>query len=122
MSDLSALIVEDNEDLADIFAQALQTAGFETQTAVAGDTALMHLSSTTPTIVILDLNLPRVPGTEILRHIRADSRLAKTKVIVATAFPRMAEGLQEEADLVLLKPIGFNQLRDLAIRFGPSTP
>jgi hypothetical protein len=41
-------------------------------------------------------------------------------VIIATADPRMAEVLQEEADLVLLKPIGFGQLRDLASRLGIS--
>jgi len=120
MSNLNALIVEDNDDLADIFAMALQGAGFETQIAPAGDVALMQLSSSTPDIVVLDLNLPRVPGTEILRHIRADVRLVSTKVIIATAYPRMLESIEDEADLVLLKPVSFVQLRDLATRFiGP---
>jgi len=118
---LSALIIEDNDDLADIFAMALQKAGFETQTVGAGDIALAQLSSTTPNIVILDLNLPRVSGMQILRHIRADTRLADTKVIIATAYPTLAESLRDEVDLVLLKPVSFVQLRDLAIRLCPST-
>jgi DNA-binding response OmpR family regulator len=118
MSDLFALIVEDETDLAIIFSKALQEAGFETQIVRAGDTALMWLTSTTPQIVVLDLHLPRVSGEEVLEQIRADERLATTKVIIATADPRMAETLQDRADLVLLKPIGFSQLRDLAARLG----
>jgi DNA-binding response OmpR family regulator len=121
MSDLFALIVEDETDLAIIFSKALQEAGFETQIVRAGDTALMWLSSTTPQIVILDLHLPRVSGEEVLNQIRADERLTETKVIIATADPRMAETLQDKADLVLLKPIGFSQLRDLASRLGFET-
>jgi DNA-binding response OmpR family regulator len=118
MSDLFALIVEDETDLAIIFSKALQEAGFETQIVRAGDTALMWLASTTPQIVVLDLHLPRVSGEEVLEQIRADERLKDTKVIIATADPRMAETLQDRADLVLLKPIGFSQLRDLAARLG----
>ena len=121
MSDLFALIVEDETDLAIIFSKALQEAGFETQIVRAGDTALMWLSSTTPQIVVLDLHLPRVPGEEVLKQIRADERLTETKVIIATADPRLAETLQDKADLVLLKPIGFSQLRDLASRLGFET-
>jgi CheY-like chemotaxis protein len=121
MSDLFALIVEDETDLAIIFSKALQEAGFETQIVRAGDTALMWLTSTTPQIVVLDLHLPRVSGQEVLDQIRADERLSATKVIIATADPRMAETLQDRADLVLLKPIGFSQLRDLAARLGFET-
>lgn len=113
-----ALIVEDNEDLALIFAMALQKSGFETHIVNAGDAALDTLPSITPDIVILDLNLPRVPGTEVLRHIRADKRLTDTKVIIATAYPRLAESVRDEADLVLLKPVSFVQLRELAVRLG----
>ena len=120
MSGLFGLIVEDDQDLAIIFARALQEAGFETQIVRTGDTALMWLSSTTPDVVVLDLHLPRVSGRDILRQIRANPDMAKVKVIIATADPRMAEVLQEEADLVLLKPIGFGQLRDLASRLGIS--
>jgi hypothetical protein len=43
--------------------------------------------------------------------------LSKTLVILATADYRTAEDLRDEADLVLLKPISFKQLRDLTARF-----
>lgn len=120
MDNSLALIVEDDYDLSIIFAQALQAAGFETQIVRAGDTALMWLSSTTPSVVVLDLHLPRVAGTSILKQIRSDPRLAETRVIVSTADASLAETLREDADLVLLKPISFTQLRDLAARLGPT--
>lgn len=114
-----ALVVEDEYDISIIFAKALQSAGFETQIIRSGDAALLWLSSMTPDVVVLDLNLPRVPGTEILHAIRADPRLINTKVVVATAYPRLAESLRDEADCILAKPVSFGQLRDLVIRLKP---
>jgi CheY-like chemotaxis protein len=111
-----ALIVEDEFDISVVFSRALQAAGFETQAIRSGDTALEWLSSNKPDIVILDLNLPRVTGPEILQYIRADERLTKTPVIIATAYARLAEGIRDQADQVLFKPVSFAQLRDLSAR------
>jgi DNA-binding response OmpR family regulator len=114
-----ALIVEDDQDLATIFAEALQAANFETQIVRDGVTALLFLAKTQPEIVLLDLHLPRISGADILDKIKADERLAETKVMIATADPYMADSLREIADLVLIKPISFGQLRDLAARLRP---
>jgi two-component system cell cycle response regulator DivK len=111
-----ALVIEDDYDVSIIFARSLLEAGFEPQVIRAGDTALTWLAATVPDLVVLDLNPPHVAGEEILHRIRADARLEKTRVIVASAYPRMADGLRDEADWVLIKPIGFNQLRELATR------
>jgi CheY-like chemotaxis protein len=118
MSKPLALIVEDNQDVALIFGEAVKEAGFETEIVSSGDRALVRLSEVVPELVILDLHLPQVQGANILESIRNDSRLDGTRVIVATADSRKAETLHERADLVLLKPIGYHQLRDLAARFG----
>jgi DNA-binding response OmpR family regulator len=122
MSELLGLVIEDDEDLSVIFSEALQAAGFKTEIIQTGDQALARLAVTTPDVVVLDLHLPRVAGMDILHQIRADTRLARTRVIVATAHPRMAESLRDEADLVLLKPISFSQLRDLAAILGSTRP
>lgn len=119
MTNPFALIIEDDPNLATIFAEALQMAEFETEIVHDGKTALAQLAATTPAVVILDLHLPHVSGQTILQQIRADGRLAKTRILLATADALMAESLWEEADLVLLKPIGFHQLRDLAKRLRP---
>ncbi len=105
-----------------IFSEALQAAGFETEIIRSGDTALARLAVTTPDVVVLDLHLPHVSGPDILRHIRADARLTEIRVIVATAHARIAESIRREADLVLLKPISFSQLRDLAAILDSARP
>ena len=84
-----------------------------------GQTALARLAEVTPAVVVLDLNLPHVSGDEILHQIRADERLAETRVMLATANAMLAETLRGESDLVLLKPISPDQLRDLASRLRP---
>ena len=117
MRDRSALIIEDNRDLAIVFSQALQAAGFITGIIGDGEQALARLAMVTPALVVLDLHMPHVSGLDILRHIRADGRLAETRVIVATADSHVTGGLREQADLVLIKPVSFTQLRDLAARF-----
>jgi DNA-binding response OmpR family regulator len=119
MTNPVALIIEDDPDLATIFAEALRMAQFETEIVHDGQAALAVLIATTPTVVLLDLHLPHVSGQTILQQIRADERLAKTRILLATADSLKAESLREEVDLVLLKPISFYQLRDLAKRLRP---
>lgn len=111
-----ALIIEDNPDISFVFSKVLESAGFVTEIVSAGDVALERLSSVTPNVVTLDLNLPRVSGEEILRYIRGDARMADTKVIVITAYGYLSGSLDADADLVLIKPIDLAQLRDLATR------
>ncbi len=71
-----------------------------------------------PDLVVLDLRLPDVPGVEVLRRIRADPRSAEIPVIVTTAHPRMAEEIQEEASLVLIKPISSAVLKRKAVELA----
>jgi two-component system sensor histidine kinase EvgS len=114
-----ALIIEDDTKLAHIFAEALRAAKFETEIIKDGHTALDRIAVTTPAVVVLDLHLPEVSGETILHQIRADERLTGTNIIIATADPHLAEILRSQADLVLIKPISFGQLRDLAKRLRP---
>ena len=111
-----ALIIEDDYDASTIFATALQVVGFDTEIISSGEQAVVRLKMVIPDLVILDLHLPRVVGTDILNQIRADERLKDTLVIVASADERMADMIRAQADLVLLKPTTFSQVRDLAAR------
>ncbi len=111
-----AFVVEDDEDLATIFAKAVEAAEFDVEIINAGDTAMQRLDEMVPNIVILDLNLPFVSGVTILDRIRSDERMAQTKVILATANYGLAQSIEDRADLVLVKPITFSQLRDLTSR------
>jgi DNA-binding response OmpR family regulator len=117
-----AMIVEDDEKLAVIFNQALKLADFDTILVKDGQEALDRLCEVRPAIVVLDLHLPGMPGDKVLQAIRADADLQKMLVIVTTADPAMSATLQDEADLVLIKPVSFSQLRDLAGRLRKTLP
>jgi len=111
-----ALVIEDDPEQQKIFSQAIKMAGFSVEVIDDGEKAMQRLAEVTPHLIVLDLHLPTISGDEILRRIRADERLASVSVILATADPLLAETLSAESDLVLLKPISFIQLRDLATR------
>ncbi len=110
------LIVEDDAKLSEIFALTLQAAGYQTEQVTDGAVALTRLSEIVPDLVVLDLHLPNVAGPEILRHIRAEARLAQLRVLLVTADDRLAETLEDQASLTLLKPISPEQLSQLAAR------
>ncbi|SRR5258706_7241041 len=116
MSKPLALIIEDDSDLSEIFSVTLRGGGFETEIIRDGQLALDRLAGTPPALILLDLHLPRVTGATILKNIRANERFAKTAVIVASADARLAEEMHVQADLVLLKPVSIDQLRELAQR------
>ena len=111
-----AFVIEDDPEQQKIFSYAIKEAGYTVEVIGNGTEAMQRLNEATPALVILDLHLPVISGDEILRYIRADERLTAISVILATADPLLAESLSAESDLVLLKPISFIQLRDLATR------
>ncbi|MBN1994647.1 MAG: response regulator [Anaerolineae bacterium] len=117
-----ALIIEDDEELAIIFAEALRQAEFEPEIIRDGRAALARLAESRPAVVVLDLHLPHVSGKNILQLIRSSHWLTETRVIIATADPITAEMIRPQADLVLLKPISFIQLQLLAARLRPPDP
>jgi CheY-like chemotaxis protein len=116
-----ALIIEDDEDLANIFVEALRGVGFEVEHVADGQAAQERLKNgTAPYIILLDMHIPHISGADLLTNIiRKDARLAKTIVIITTADARMGEAYTEQADFVMIKPISFVQLRDLTSRLKP---
>lgn len=115
-----AWVVEDDWDLAFICAEALRSAGFETEIIPNGAQALSRLAEDKPNLIVLDMHLPHVSGLNVLRQMHAEIRLLDTRIIVATADTGLASQLHDLADLVLVKPVTFSQIRDLAIRLVPS--
>ena len=112
------IIVEDDPTQNQIFTLTLES-NFEVETFTDGDSASARLKGIVPTLLVLDLNLPGKSGREILSQVRADERLSETRVILSTADEQQADMLQDQADLVLLKPISPGQLKDLALRLCP---
>src|SRR3990172_10982185 len=111
-----ALIVEDDADVAFLYAEALRGAGFEPEIIRDGSTALARLARIAPALVVLDMHLPFVTGAEILRRMRADRRLDQTRVIMTTGDAQTAEALRNDVDLAVVKPASEEQLRELGAR------
>jgi two-component system cell cycle response regulator DivK len=116
-----ALIIEDDEDLASIFAEALRGVGFDVELVADGRIAQERLTNGVPPfLILLDMHLPHISGADLLMNIiRKDERFAKTVVIITTADARMGEAYTEQVDFVMIKPISFVQLRDLTSRLKP---
>lgn len=112
-----ALVIEDIIDQANLFSQALEWAGYNTEIANDGLEGQRQLSEKIPRLILLDLHIPKISGEDLLEHIKQNPCLKETKVILATGDSSLAEKLNEGADLVLLKPIDMIQLRNLAARF-----
>ena len=111
-----AFVIEDDEAIGEILMIALREARFQPVYIRNGKEALEKLSGALPDLVVLDLHLPKLPGITVLRAIRSDTRLKHTRVMIVTADTVLAENLRKEADLVLVKPVGFNQIREQAER------
>lgn len=111
-----AFVIEDDEDLAGIFSEALRASGFDVEIIADGTEAQKQLQLKVPEIIVLDMHLPHIDGGTLLSEIRSNELLKNTKVMIATADALMADLYQELADFVLIKPISFSQLRDLSKR------
>jgi CheY-like chemotaxis protein len=60
------------------------------------------------------MHLPYASGADILRQIRSNKRWAKVPIIVATADLFAAKSLQDQAEYVLVKPVGVGRLLEIA--------
>ena len=112
------LIVEDEADLRELVAYNLQAAGHEIVEAATGAEALAQLRRSRPDLVLLDLMLPDIPGTEVCRKLRADPNLAATPVVMVTARGEEIDrvvGFELGADDYVVKPFS---VRELVLRIG----
>jgi CheY-like chemotaxis protein len=118
MSDFFALVVDDDPSLGSLFASVLRTVGITTETLTDGTQTLTKMAERVPDLVTLDLQMPRTSGADILQAIRADDRFKNTKVMIITASSQTSYNpdIQDMADLVLLKPVTFEQVSNFAGR------
>jgi two-component system, OmpR family, alkaline phosphatase synthesis response regulator PhoP len=108
------LVVEDEHDIAALIKHTLERSG-EIQASIvgSGDQALRSIAERPPDLIILDLNLPVVSGTEVCRILKARPETAHLPVIMLTA--RTAEsdrvtGLDLGADDYVTKPFSLREL------------
>ena len=116
LNEVTALVIEDNEMLSDLYVQALQEAGFQVEGLSNGQTALERLQESAPALVMVDLHLPYVSGEKVLDYMLDNPRFEQTRIIVASADGAWAGFLSQKVDFVLNKPVSYKQLRSLAAR------
>ncbi len=108
------LIVEDERDIAGLIKHTLERAGdAEAEIVESGDAALRAVTARPPDLIILDLNLPVLSGTEVCRILRGRSDGRHLPIIMLTA--RTAEndrvnGLELGADDYVTKPFSLREL------------
>ena len=81
----TVLVVDDDPQFRELYRAALRMEGFNVSTASDGLSALESIAATVPSIVILDLNMPRVDGWAVLHELASNGSTKAIPVIVVTA-------------------------------------
>ena len=104
------LVVEDEESYSDALAYMLRKEGFEVAIAADGNAALAEFDRNGADIVLLDLMLPGIPGTEVCRQIRATSSVPVIMVSAKDDEVDKVVGLELGADDYVTKPYSPREL------------
>ena len=122
------LVVEDEKRIADFLCRGLEGAGYAVDAAPTGTHALENIHSTDYDLVVLDLMLPGMPGTEIAARLRDDPRTASIAILMLTARSEESDivvGLKFGADDYVTKPFSMSVLVariDALVRRAASAP
>jgi DNA-binding response OmpR family regulator len=108
--DPRVLVVEDDEEIAQVLQRSLRLDGYEVRLAGDGETALDEASAYHPDLVILDLGLPRLDGIEVARRLRAADDVPILMLTARDAVESRVEGLDSGADDYLVKPFERQEL------------
>jgi DNA-binding response OmpR family regulator len=107
------VIVEDEPDTAEMFAEMMRLSGFKVSKSYGGPTAFNLIFEERPDVVLLDVMMPGLSGLELLEIIRKDPRLTHIPVIVISAKSLASDiqaGLDAGASIYLTKPVGYQDL------------
>jgi two-component system phosphate regulon response regulator PhoB len=107
------LVVEDERDLQKVLAYNLKQAGFDVVVASDGETALRALKEEPFDLVLLDLMLPGMPGTEVCRRLKNNRETANVPVVILTARGEEVDrvvGFEIGADDYVVKPFSVREL------------
>jgi CheY-like chemotaxis protein len=80
----SVLIIEDEQDTREVYAELLAHVGFDVVTARTGTEGFTRACETLPDVILTDLGLPSIDGWEMIRRLKADSRTRDIPIVVVT--------------------------------------
>jgi DNA-binding response OmpR family regulator len=123
---LKILVVDDDLELLGLVAYALRQAGYLVVEASDGAAALAAFGREEPSLVVLDVNLPRMSGLEVCRKIRESSKVPVMMLTVRSAEEDQVQALDLGADDYLTKPFSprtlLARVRALLRRAGSEKP
>ncbi len=110
---IGVLVVDDDEDIRTVIELTLGLKGYDVRGAEDGLDALeqLHADDARPSVILLDLRMPRMNGIEFLHALRSDPALAAIPVVVLTGDSAAAsEAMNAGANGLVLKPIDSRSL------------
>ncbi|MBI3254926.1 MAG: response regulator [Nitrosarchaeum sp.] len=114
------LIVEDDIELLDLYAEILQVNMYNVQTAINGEEAVSKYRQIHPDLVVMDGNMPKLDGYEAFSQIIEMDKNAK--VVIVTGYSesdlKNKRALEQGLVSVISKPIGVDTLLDLAKKYS----
>jgi DNA-binding response OmpR family regulator len=116
MTPIRILVADDEEALRDLLSEQLTAQGYQTETASDGEDAIQRLQEGSFALVLLDINMPKKTGLEVLKYIREKGM--STRVIMLTGrlgYSIGSESMKLGADEFITKPFDLNYL-DSAIK------
>lgn len=112
------LLVDDEADIVELLEYNLRQSGYTVVTARDGNTALAEVRRQRPDLILLDLNLPDLAGTEVCRRLRRDTSTSSIPIMMITAKGEEIDrvvGFELGADDYVVKPFSP---RELTLRIG----
>ena len=107
------LVIEDEKDLAELVAFNLEKAGYRPLLAADGTTGLEKARTHTPDLILLDLMLPGMSGTEVCKSLKSGEKTARIPIIMLTAKGEEIDrvvGFEVGADDYVVKPFSTREL------------
>ncbi|TWI66194.1 response regulator receiver domain-containing protein [Pseudoduganella lurida] len=108
------MVVDDNLDAASTLSELVQCLGYKVEVAHDGVEALDKLQAFHPSIVFLDIGMPRMDGFELARRIRSNAELASAYLVSVSGWNDPATAARAQAagiDLHVRKPISLEQIQ-----------
>ncbi len=110
----TVMIIEDEADAAELFAEMMRVNGFRVIKMFSSAPAIPIIVQEKPDLILLDIMMPDISGLEVLRYMRREPDLAHIPVIVVSAKSMPGDiktGLDAGASIYLTKPVGFLDLK-----------
>lgn len=111
----TVLIVHHNPDARFAFARAFDHRYFAVHLAADSQDAIDHLQIVLPDVLLIDVNMPRLSGFDVLRYVKKQQHIKQIQVVlIKGSFMAIQESNTEQAKLLLIKPFNPDNLRQLA--------